>query len=136
MTFTRNPQSLFVTGGAGFIGSAFLRTLFADASFKGKVVTLDALTYAGNLRNLATLENEPRHLFVRGSITDANLVARLCDEHHVDAIVNFAAQTHVDRSIVGSKDFIDTNVVGTHVLLEAVRVRPRIHFHQVSTDEV
>lgn len=132
----RTYQNILVTGGAGFIGCAFLRGLFTRYAFSGRVVTLDALTYAGNVANLRFLQNEPRHVFIHGSIIDAALVETVLHEHHIDLIVNFAAETHVDRSIVGPRDFVDTNIIGTHTLLEAVRKRPTIHLHQVSTDEV
>ncbi len=132
----RSPESLLVTGGAGFIGSAFIRRLFADASFKGKVVNLDLLTYAGNPENLRGAVDASRYQLVRGDIGDQQLVDALCEEHRVDAIVNFAAESHVDRSILGPGVFVQTNVVGTYALLEVVRKRPQIHFHHVSTDEV
>jgi dTDP-glucose 4,6-dehydratase len=132
----RSPRSLLVTGGAGFIGSAFIRRLFADATFSGKVINLDLLTYAGNPENLRGAVDESRYQLVRGDIGDQKLVEALCDEHQVDAIVNFAAESHVDRSILGPGVFVQTNVVGTYSLLEVVRKRPSIHFHHVSTDEV
>jgi dTDP-glucose 4,6-dehydratase len=132
----RNPQSLLVTGGCGFIGSAFVRMLFRDAAFPGRVVNLDLLTYAGNPDNLKGHVDESRYTFCKGDIRDATLVGKLLDEHHVDSVVNFAAETHVDRSIRGPGEFMDTNVLGTFHLLEAVRARPHVHFHHVSTDEV
>ena len=132
----RQLKSLLVTGGAGFIGSAFIRSAFAPgATFDGKIVDLDALTYAGNMDNLAGLD-PARHVFVRGDILDGALVERLVDEHAVDAIVHFAAESHVDRSIHGPAEFIQTNVVGTMRLLDVVRAHPGVHFHHVSTDEV
>ncbi len=132
----RQPSSLLVTGGSGFIGSAFVRRLFTELGFTGKLVNLDALTYAGNPENVAGAVPEDRYTFVQGDIRDQELVGRICDEHAVDAIVNFAAESHVDRSIHGPGVFIQTNVVGTFSLLEVVRARPSIHFHHVSTDEV
>jgi dTDP-glucose 4,6-dehydratase len=132
----RSPRSLLVTGGAGFIGSAFIRRLFADPTFTGKVVNLDLLTYAGNPENLRGSVDDARYRLVRGDIGDQPLVDSLCEEHGVDAIVNFAAESHVDRSILGPGVFVQTNVVGTYALLEVVRKQPRIHFHHVSTDEV
>ncbi|HTQ07249.1 MAG TPA: dTDP-glucose 4,6-dehydratase, partial [Polyangiaceae bacterium] len=124
-----------VTGGAGFIGSAFVRHVLG-AAFDGSVTTLDALTYAGNMANLAELAHDARHRFVHGDIRDAELVRRTVEEHAVDAIVHFAAESHVDRSILGPEAFVETNVVGTFRLLEAARRRPGVHFHHVSTDEV
>ena len=107
-----------VTGGAGFIGGNFV----LEAVGKGnRVINLDALTYAGNLKTLGTLEGDPNHVFVQGDIGDRELVARLLAEHQPDAVLNFAAESHVDRSIDGPGAFIQTNVVGTLGLLEAVR---------------
>ncbi|HUH91005.1 MAG TPA: GDP-mannose 4,6-dehydratase, partial [Lysobacter sp.] len=107
-----------VTGGAGFIGGNFV----LDAVKQGvKVINLDALTYAGNLDTLSGLEGHPDHLFVHGDIGDAALVARLLREHRPDAVINFAAESHVDRSIDGPAEFVQTNVVGTLSLLEQVR---------------
>ncbi|MFL5397180.1 MAG: dTDP-glucose 4,6-dehydratase, partial [Myxococcales bacterium] len=132
----RNPENLLVTGGCGFIGSAFVRMLFRDPAFHGRVVNLDLLTYAGNPQNLEAQVDESRYTFCKGDIADARLVGKLLDEHRVDTVVHFAAETHVDRSIHGPREFIDTNVLGTFHLLEAVRARPHVHFHHVSTDEV
>jgi dTDP-glucose 4,6-dehydratase len=132
----RTPQALLVTGGAGFIGSAFIRRLFRDANFSGKIVNLDLLTYAGNPANLAESVDPNRYSLVRGDIGDQKLVDDLCQQHGIDAIVNFAAESHVDRSILGPGVFVQTNIVGTYALLEVVRKRPNIHFHHVSTDEV
>ncbi|WP_363797909.1 dTDP-glucose 4,6-dehydratase [Lysobacter firmicutimachus] len=131
-----------VTGGAGFIGGNFV----LDAVRKGiKVVNLDALTYAGNLDTLGSLEGNPNHVFVQGDIGDAALVKRLLAEHRPDAVINFAAESHVDRSIDGPAAFVHTNVVGTLSLLEQVRdywkqldapARDGFRFLHVSTDEV
>lgn len=132
----RSPQSILVTGGCGFIGSAYIRYLFSQPSFKGRVVNLDLLTYAANPENVAGAVDEQRYVLARGDICDETTVEKLCDEHGIDAIVNFAAESHVDRSIHGPAVFIQTNVVGTFHLLEVVRRRPNIHFHHVSTDEV
>src|SRR3954467_10483492 len=132
----RSPENLLVTGGCGFIGSAFVRMLFRDPAFHGRVVNLDLLTYAGNPQNLEAQVDESRYTFCKGDVRDAGLVRKLLDDHRVDAVVHFAAETHVDRSIHGPREFIDTNVLGTFQLLEAVRERPRVHFHHVSTDEV
>ncbi|MBM4058006.1 MAG: NAD-dependent epimerase/dehydratase family protein, partial [Planctomycetes bacterium] len=134
---------ILVTGGAGFIGSNFVLDWLAAGD--EPVVTLDKLTYAGNLRNLDALADDPRHIFVRGDIADRDLVARLLADHRVRAIVHFAAESHVDRSIHGPEDFVATNVVGTFRLLEAARAhradlppteRDRFRFLHVSTDEV
>jgi dTDP-glucose 4,6-dehydratase len=124
---------LLVTGGAGFIGSNFVRFL-VDREPGAHIVNLDALTYAGNLENLADLDGHTGHEFVHGSITDAELVHDLLDGAH--AVVNFAAESHVDRSLVSAMPFVDTNVVGTQVLLAAARERGVDRFVQVSTDEV
>ena len=132
----RSPQALLVTGGAGFIGSAFIRRLFRDRGFTGKIVNLDLLTYAGNPENLAGAVDPARYTLARGDIGDQKLVDGLCEQHGIDAIVNFAAESHVDRSILGPGVFVQTNIVGTYALLEVVRRRPNIHFHHVSTDEV
>jgi dTDP-glucose 4,6-dehydratase len=132
----RAPSSLLVTGGSGFIGSAFIRHLLGPAQFGGRVLNLDLLTYAGNPENLASVAEDPRYRFERGDIADGELVARLVREHAVDAIVHFAAESHVDRSIVTPGAFVQTNVVGTFQLLEVVRKAPHVHFHHVSTDEV
>jgi dTDP-glucose 4,6-dehydratase len=131
-------RNVLVTGGAGFIGSNFVRSLL-QAEPEVRAVTLDALTYAGSLENLKELPDPARHTFVRGDICDRGLVEKLLGELEIDTIVHFAAETHVDRSILGPAPFIQTNVVGTFSLLEAAR---RVwggksgRFHHVSTDEV
>jgi len=124
---------IVVTGGAGFIGSNFVRHLLREHA-DDEVVVLDKLTYAGNLENLRDVEGDPRYAFVRGDICDPEAVAQVAAE--ADAIVNFAAETHVDRSISGPEDFITTDVMGTHVLLEAVRAHGIRRYLQISTDEV
>ena len=132
-----------VTGGAGFIGSNFVR--LARAEGWARVVNLDKLTYAGRLESLAGLEGDPDHVFVRGDIADAELVSKLLETHRPQAIVNFAAETHVDRSILGPAVFVETNVVGTHSLLRTALGHWRkrhatsdasFRFLHVSTDEV
>jgi len=128
-------KSILVTGGAGFIGSNFVRMVLSEHP-DVVVVNLDKLTYAGNLENLAEYVDHDRHKFVAGDICDGPLVERLIDEHRVEAIVNFAAESHVDRSITGPKIFIETNVTGTLTLLEAARDKKVDQFLQVSTDEV
>ena len=134
---------ILVTGAAGFIGSNFVLDWLAACD--EPVVSLDALTYAGNLENLASLQNDPRHTFIQGSIGDYDLVSALLTKHQPKAILNFAAESHVDRSIHGPGEFIQTNVVGTYHLLEATRnywsqlQEPAIsalRFLHVSTDEV
>jgi len=132
----RPLRNLLVTGGAGFIGSAFIRSAFRRSGWPGTIVNLDALTYAGNLDNLDGQVDPARYTFARGDIGDASLVERLIDSHAIDTIVHFAAESHVDRSIHGPATFIETNVIGTMRLLEVVRSRPEVHLHHVSTDEV
>jgi len=134
---------ILVTGGAGFIGANFVLDWLAGSD--EPVLNLDKLTYAGNLENLAALQGDARHVFVRGDIADGALVERLLAEHRPRAVVNFAAESHVDRSIHGPEDFIQTNIVGTFRLLEAVRAwwgaldtqaKATFRFLHVSTDEV
>lgn len=132
----RKIGNLLVTGGAGFIGSAFLRTLLTKTPFKGTAINLDALTYAGNLDNVAEIAHDPRYLFIHGNICDEKLVEYIVKEHSIDTIIHFAAESHVDRSIEGPGAFMQTNVMGTFHLLEVVRRNPHLHFHHVSTDEV
>lgn len=135
---------ILVTGGAGFIGGNFVLDWLANPAAEG-IVNLDKLTYAGNLATLKSLEKDTRHVFVQGDIGDYELVLSLLKRHQIRAIVNFAAESHVDRSIHGPGDFIQTNVVGTFNLLEAVRaywmelpesVKQAFRFLHVSTDEV
>ena len=121
---------ILVTGGAGFIGANFVLDWLEDAAAE-PVLNLDKLTYAGNLENLASLASDARHLFVRGDIGDTALVERLLAEHRPRAVIHFAAESHVDRSIHGAEDFVHTNVVGTFRLLEAVRH----HFNALPSDE-
>ncbi|MDR2186503.1 MAG: dTDP-glucose 4,6-dehydratase [Azonexus sp.] len=134
---------ILVTGGAGFIGSNFVLDWLA--AFDDPIINLDALTYAGNLENLAALDGDPRHVFIHGSIGDFERVAALLATHQPRAIVHFAAESHVDRSIHGPEDFIQTNIVGTFRLLEAARAywngldearKAAFRFLHVSTDEV
>src|SRR5690349_326305 len=124
---------LLVTGGAGFIGSNFVLSTIAETG-EG-VVNLDKLTYAGNLKNLDSLRAASRHVFVRGDICDRELVRRLLREHKPRAIVHFAAESHVDRSIAGPAEFVQTNVFGTFCLLEEAKAQ-KTRFLHVSTDEV
>ncbi|HET7131243.1 MAG TPA: GDP-mannose 4,6-dehydratase, partial [Gammaproteobacteria bacterium] len=126
---------LLVTGGAGFIGSNFVLSTLAQTG--EPIVTLDKLTYAGSLENLAPAKDNPKHTFVRGDIGDRALVRSLLQQHKPRAIVHFAAESHVDRSIAGPGDFIQTNIVGTFSLLEEARNCPQPpRFLHVSTDEV
>ncbi|MDR2839539.1 MAG: dTDP-glucose 4,6-dehydratase, partial [Azonexus sp.] len=134
---------ILVTGGAGFIGSNFILDWLATSD--EPVINLDALTYAGNLENLAALAGDPRHIFIHGSIGDFERVSGLLAKHQPRAIVNFAAESHVDRSIHGPEDFIQTNIVGVFRLLEAARAhygqlepaaQAAFRFLHVSTDEV
>ena len=140
MTFA--PRNVFITGGAGFIGANFVRHWLARPG-EGRVVVFDALTYAGNIDSLAGLEGDPRYLFVKGDICDEAGVRALLEQHRIDTVVHFAAESHVDRSILGPDDFIRTNIVGTHALLKAAKAlwiernpKPAHRFHHVSTDEV
>ncbi|MDH1008769.1 dTDP-glucose 4,6-dehydratase [Pseudomonas nicosulfuronedens] len=136
-------MTILVTGSAGFIGSNFVLDWLADHD--ETVVSLDKLTYAGNRENLASLDSDARHHFVKGDIGDTRLVSSLLEQHRPRAVLNFAAESHVDRSILGPEDFIQTNVVGTFHLLEAVRAywgaldeqsKADFRFLHVSTDEV
>jgi NAD(P)-dependent dehydrogenase (short-subunit alcohol dehydrogenase family) len=114
------PLNILITGGAGFIGSNFIRHLLISDS-QARIVNLDLLTYAGSLRNLADLSDATRHTFVQGDIADGPLVTRLMHEHDIGAVIHFAAESHVDRSIFGPAAFIQTNIIGTFTLLEAAR---------------
>ena len=135
-------KNILVTGGAGFIGANFVRYLL-KAEPQAKVVNLDLLTYAGSLENLKDLPDPERHFFVQGDICDAELVASLFREHQIDTVIHFAAESHVDRSILGPGPFVRTNVMGTFTLLETAKqawgesggMLGR-RFHHVSTDEV
>src|SRR5215475_3100933 len=127
-------MKILVTGGAGFIGSAFVRMAIADTDMR--VVNLDKLTYAGNLENLAAVEGSDRYHFVRGDICDADLVDATFKEERPDAIVHFAAESHVDRSILSPEPVVRTNFHGTFTLLEAARRNQIARFVHVSTDEV
>ena len=137
-------QNILVTGGAGFIGSNFIHYLL-KAEPGARVINLDALTYAGSLENLKDISDNKQYTFVQGNICDSELVGRLLHAHQIDTIVHFAAESHVDRSIVAPEQFIQTNIVGTFTLLEQARQfwiaeKPfpmeSVRFHHVSTDEV
>ncbi|MER3524076.1 MAG: dTDP-glucose 4,6-dehydratase [Ignavibacteria bacterium] len=128
-------KNVLVTGGAGFIGSNFVRYFLAQHA-DVSVINYDKLTYAGNLENLAEVEDDRRYHFVKGDICDRVMVTSTLKQFSVDTIVHFAAESHVDRSILGSAEFIQTNVVGTHVLLDAAREFGIQRFIHISTDEV
>jgi dTDP-glucose 4,6-dehydratase len=128
-------MKILVTGGAGFIGSSFVRYLIRERK-NMHVVNYDLLTYAANLRNLDEVANDPRYAFVKGDIADSAQVDQLFEKHAFDAVVNFAAETHVDRSILDSAPFVRTNIEGTRCLLEASRRHKVSKFVQISTDEV
>ncbi len=136
-------MAILVTGAAGFIGGNFVLDWLAQSD--ETVINLDKLTYAGNLDTLKSLQNDARHVFIKGDIGDSILVAKLLEEYRPRAVVNFAAESHVDRSIMGPSDFIQTNIVGTFNLLESVRGywislsdegKADFRFLHVSTDEV
>jgi dTDP-glucose 4,6-dehydratase len=136
------PRNVFITGGAGFIGANFVRQWLSKTQ-EGRMVVFDALTYAGRIENLEGLDKEPRYVFVKGDICDESKVRALLEQHSIDTVVHFAAESHVDRSILGPDDFIRTNIVGTHSLLKAAKALwidkktvPAHRFHHVSTDEV
>ena len=130
-----DKKTYLVTGGAGFIGSNYIHFLFEKYD-DVKVVNLDKLTYAGNLANLTDLKNNPNYVFVKGDICDAEVVEKIFTEHHPDYVVNFAAESHVDRSIGKPDDFIKTDMFGVFVLLEASKNFGIERFVQISTDEV
>jgi len=133
-------KQLLVTGGCGFIGANFIRYLLEESDFDGRVVNVDALTYAGNPENLTGMEGRfpGRYVFVKADIRDREAMARVFDDCGIDAICHFAAESHVDRSIVGPDAFIQTNIVGTFNLLELARKHQDrlVLFHHISTDEV
>ena len=128
-------KKLLVTGGAGFIGSNFVRMVLSEHP-DCFILNLDKLTYAGNLENLAGFENHPNHKFIKGDICDGALVESIINEYKIDVIINFAAESHVDRSITAPKIFIETNVTGTLTLLEVAHNKKLERFIQISTDEV
>ena len=128
-------MNLLVTGGAGFIGSNFIHYML-DVHPSYQITNLDLLTYAGNLENLKDLEGNPGYSFVQGDVCDAERVRSILSDRKIDAVVNFAAESHVDRSIMGASEFVRTNIMGTNVLLESVKAHPVKKFVQISTDEV
>ncbi len=131
-------KTYLITGGAGFIGSHFIETVLTNTDFR--IINLDKLTYAGNMENLSAVFGNKNHIFVKGDICDRQLVSKIFGEYDIDIVVNFAAESHVDRSIVDSEPFLQTNVVGTEVLLNAAVTSWSDFsdklFFQVSTDEV
>lgn len=143
MSNNRALKNILVTGGAGFIGSNFIRHLFKNTAFAGRVISIDKLTYAGNLENLTDVDSEfrgKRYFFEGGDICDYAKVCEVFNKYEIDTVVHFAAESHVDRSIHGPKEFIQTNIVGTFTLLEVAREkwagRSDVLFHHISTDEV
>ncbi|MCB0078115.1 MAG: dTDP-glucose 4,6-dehydratase [Anaerolineales bacterium] len=129
-------QTLLITGGAGFIGANFVHHMLETYGDRYTLVVYDKLTYAGNLDNLRDVAKAPNYHFVRGDICDADRVTRAIEDYGVDTVINFAAETHVDRSIMDPSAFLRTNVMGTYTLLEAARRHGKLRFHQISTDEV
>lgn len=139
----RKLKNILVTGGAGFIGSNFIHYLFKNTDFDGRIINADKLTYAGNLENLKEIESSfagSRYFFERADICDYEIIEAIFKKYDIDTVVHFAAESHVDRSIHGPKDFIQTNIVGTFTLLEVARAlwnsRDDVLFHHISTDEV
>ena len=139
----RNYKNILITGGSGFIGSNFIHYLFEKTNFSGRVFNVDCLTYAGNPDNLTQI-NEiyggKRYFFFKKNIKDFESIENIMQQYEIDCIVHFAAESHVDRSIFGPKDFIETNIIGTFNLLEVARKvwgnRQDVLFHHISTDEV
>lgn len=127
-------KNIFITGGAGFIGSNFIKHVLENTNYN--VFNFDKLTYAGNLENLTDIENNPRYKFIKGDICDLEEVGAALRENNIDTIINFAAESHVDRSILGSREFVVTNILGTEVLLDYFKTLQLEKFLQVSTDEV
>jgi dTDP-glucose 4,6-dehydratase len=142
----RNPRHIMVTGGCGFIGSNFIHYLFQEMDFKGHIINIDKLTYAGNLENLAEVDRlygekgEKRYTFCQADICDYDRLEKIFTGHRIDTVVHFAAESHVDRSILGPREFVNTNIIGTFNLLEIAREhwrgRDDVLFHHISTDEV
>ncbi len=142
-TKKRRISNILVTGGCGFIGSNFIRYLFSRDDFKGKIINLDLLTYAASPLNLSDIEKQhgkKRYLFTKGDICDSKLIEKIFSDYSIDTVVNFAAESHVDRSILGPAEFVRTNIQGTFNLLDTFRrysaEKSGTLFHHVSTDEV
>lgn len=129
-----SKETILVTGGAGFIGSNFIRYILSAEDIN--IINLDALTYAGNLENLADIQSNPNYKFVHGNIQNKELVKYVCQLYNVNGIINFAAESHVDRSILSAAPFVETNITGTLILLEVARELNIQRFLQISTDEV
>ena len=133
-------KNMLVTGGCGFIGANFIRYLLKESDYNGRIINVDNLTYAGNLENLAGVEIDfpEQYIFIKGDICDGNLIIKIFADYQIDSVCHFAAESHVDRSIVEPDAFIQTNIVGTFNLLESARSRldHMIRFHHISTDEV
>ncbi|OHD14661.1 MAG: dTDP-glucose 4,6-dehydratase [Spirochaetes bacterium GWB1_36_13] len=139
----RSLKNILVTGGAGFIGANFVRFVLEKTDFKGRIINLDKLTYAGNLENLSDIEEKTagkNYFFEKGDICDSEKIKTLFEKYDIDTVIHFAAESHVDRSIHGPKEFIETNIMGTFTLLETARTywkdKKEVLFHHVSTDEV
>jgi len=139
----RKLKNILVTGGAGFIGSNFIHYVFKNTSFWGKIINIDKLTYAGNLENLQEIDSDyegERYFFEKVDICNFSKLKKVFEKYEIDTVVNFAAESHVDRSIFGPKDFVQTNIMGTFTLLEVAREnwkgREDVLFHHISTDEV
>jgi dTDP-glucose 4,6-dehydratase len=139
----RKLKNILVTGGAGFIGSNFIHYVFKNTSFCGKIINIDKLTYAGNLENLQEIDSDyggKRYFFEKADICNFDRIKKIFEKYNIDTVVNFAAESHVDRSILGPKDFVQTNIMGTFTLLEVAREswkgREDVLFHHISTDEV
>jgi len=128
-------MKILVTGGAGFIGSNFIHYILKKYP-NYKIVNYDKLTYAGNLENLRDVENDARYKFIKGDINDEKLVQKIIRENKINIIINFAAESHVDRSIINPDDFIKTNILGTYTLLKVALANGKIRFHHISTDEI
>ncbi|UCD90600.1 MAG: dTDP-glucose 4,6-dehydratase [Desulfobacterales bacterium] len=133
-------KNMMITGGCGFIGSNFIRYMLKESDFTGKIINVDKLTYAGNPENLSGIEDEfkDRYAFIKADICDSAKIAEIFEAYKVDSVCNFAAESHVDRSIVKPDAFIQTNIMGTFILLESARLQMdhMVRFHHISTDEV
>ena len=136
MEVKKNMRTYLVTGGAGFIGSNYIHYMFKKYGDDIRIINVDKLTYAGNLENLRDVENRDNYTFVRADICDSEAINKIFDENDIDRVVHFAAESHVDRSIEDPGIFVQTNVMGTRVLLDASRKFGVKRYHQVSTDEV
>jgi len=132
-----DEKNILITGGAGFIGARFIQhILFERNDFHGNIINLDKLTYAANKEAIEAFQNDSRYTFIEGDICDKSKVRGIVSAYDIHIVMNFAAETHVDRSIVSPRYFIETNVMGTFTLLDAIRKMDKVHFHQISTDEV